>query len=67
MPSIYPQLKKSDRKYIRTQKASIRRNFLDAKKQEEMISELYARLLGAPKKAEVVKEVKATKKEKVKK
>ena len=46
MPSIYPQLKKSDRKFIRTQKARIRRQFLDFKKQEEMITELYKRLLG---------------------
>ena len=46
MPSIYTQLKSSDRKFIRTEKARIRRQFLDFKKQEEMINELYKRLLG---------------------
>ena len=45
MPSIYKQLKNSDRKFIRTEKARIRRQFLDFKKQEEMISELYSRLI----------------------
>lgn len=46
MPSIYPQLKYSDRKFIRTEKARIRRQFLDTKKQEELITELYQRILG---------------------
>jgi hypothetical protein len=39
-------LKKSDRKFIRLEKARIRRQFLDVKKQQELISELYKRFLG---------------------
>jgi hypothetical protein len=35
---------KSIRKFIRTQKAQIRRQFLDVKKQEEMIKEMYNKL-----------------------
>ncbi|OGZ65126.1 MAG: hypothetical protein A3C50_04060 [Candidatus Staskawiczbacteria bacterium RIFCSPHIGHO2_02_FULL_43_16] len=45
MPSIYPNLKFSDRKFIRTEKARIRRQFLDMAKQREMISELYKKLV----------------------
>ncbi len=37
-------IKKSDKKYIRLQKAVIRAQFSDAKKQKEMIDALYARL-----------------------
>ena len=55
MPSIYTTLKKSDRKYISTQKARIRREFLDVKKQEEMISELYKRVLPNTEKAKEAK------------
>ena len=64
MPSIYPQLKSSDRKFIRREKARIRRQFLDVKKQEELISELYKRLLGksgVKVETEKVKEVKTEK------
>lgn len=57
-------IKKSDKKYIRTQKSLIRAQFSDAKKQKEMIDALYARLLKkevaaapAAKKAEVKKVV----------
>ena len=35
---------RSVKKFIRRQKAQIRRQFLDAKKQEEMIKELYSKL-----------------------
>jgi hypothetical protein len=35
------RLPKSVRKFIRMQKAQIRRQFLDVKKQEELIKELY--------------------------
>jgi hypothetical protein len=35
---------KSVKKFIRTQKAQIRRQFLDTKKQEEAIKELYNKL-----------------------
>lgn len=58
-------IRKSDKKYIRTQKALIRRQFLDVKKQQEMIDALYAKFIKkegvtvekapAPKKASVKK------------
>ena len=35
---------KSVKKFIRTEKAQIRRQFLDAKKQEELIKEMYNKL-----------------------
>lgn len=35
---------KSVKKFIRTQKAQIRRQFFDAKKQAEMIAEMYKKL-----------------------
>lgn len=35
---------KSVKKFIRTQKALIRRQFFDTKKQQEMISEIYKKL-----------------------
>lgn len=38
------KMSKSVRKFIRTQKAQIRRQFLDLKKQEEMIKEMYSKL-----------------------
>ena len=38
------QFSKSVRKFIRTQKAQIRRQFWDVKKQEEMIKEMYKKL-----------------------
>ena len=47
MPSIYTNLKKSDKKHIRTEKARIRRQFLDVAKQEEMITELYRKMVPA--------------------
>jgi hypothetical protein len=40
------KMTKSTRKFIRTEKARIRRQFLDVKKQEEMIAELYKKLSG---------------------
>jgi len=39
------RLSKSLRKFIRLEKARIRRQVLDLKKQEELINELYQRLL----------------------
>ena len=48
-------IRKSDKKFIRTQKARIRRQFSDTKKQEELITELYKKFLPGPK-AEGVKE-----------
>jgi hypothetical protein len=38
------KLSNSVRKFIRRQKAQIRRQFLDVKKQEEMIKEMYTKL-----------------------
>ena len=66
MPSIYKKLKKSDRKFIRREKSRIRREFLSFKKQEEMISELYKKMLGKPEVVQVkeAKEVKEDKKDK---
>ena len=40
----HKKLPNSVRKFIRTQKAQIRRQFLDVKKQEEMIKEMYNKL-----------------------
>jgi hypothetical protein len=39
------RLAKSQRKFIRREKARIRREFLDLKKQRELINELYAKLI----------------------
>ncbi len=51
-------IRKSDKKFIRKEKARIRRQFLDLVKQEEMIDELYKRFVKAPKVVEVKKESK---------
>ena len=40
-------IRNSDKKFIRLQKSRIRRQFLDVKKQEEAISELYKKFLPA--------------------
>lgn len=40
------KMPKSIRKFIRREKARIRRQFLDVKKQEEQIAELYKRIKG---------------------
>ena len=58
-------IKKSDKKFIRREKARIRSQFLDFKKQEEMIAELYKRFLKQPVQIESsIKIDKETKKEK---
>jgi len=44
------RLPKSIRKYIRFQKARIRREFLDAKEQEKKIEEIYQKFRTLPKK-----------------
>ena len=41
---MYKKMSKSIRKFVREQKAQIRRQFFDAKKQEEMIKEMYNKL-----------------------
>lgn len=38
---------KSTKKFIRTQKAQIRRQFWDVKKQEELIKEMYNKITKA--------------------
>jgi len=47
-----PLFSKSTRKYIRFQKAHIRREFSDTKKQRELIRELIERFTVKPKKKE---------------
>jgi len=54
-------IRKSDKKFIRTEKARIRRQFSDSKKQEEMIAELYKRFIKIEPPKNV--EVKGSKKE----
>lgn len=63
------KMPKSIRKFVRTEKARIRRQFFDTKKQESEIVQLYKRLANDPT-AEKVKEavaVKAAPKAKVQK
>lgn len=50
------KMPKSTRKFIRAEKARIRRQFLDVKKQDEEIVQLYKRLTNDPT-AEKVKEL----------
>lgn len=47
---IKPLFPKSMRKYIRFQKARIRKGTLDTKKQKELIDELYKKLTAKPEK-----------------
>lgn len=54
-------IRKSDKKFIRTEKARIRSQFLDVKKQQELIDDLYKKFLPSQK----VVEVKEIKKEEV--
>lgn len=44
---------KSQRKFIRKEKARIRREFWNSKKQEEEIQKLYEKVSGKPKVAEI--------------
>jgi len=57
-------IRKSDKKFIRTEKARIRSQFLDIKKQEELIDNLYKKFLPQPKTART-EEIKEVKKEEV--
>ncbi|MEK7562451.1 MAG: hypothetical protein AAB509_02110 [Patescibacteria group bacterium] len=52
---------KSVKKFIRAQKALIRRQFFDVKKQNEMIKGLYSKLLEKPE--HLVEKIKEVKKE----
>jgi len=51
---MFKKMPYSTRKFIRSEKARIRRQFFDSKKQQELIAELYNKILG--KTPEVVKE-----------
>ena len=42
------KMSNSVRKFVRTQKAQIRRQFWDVKKQTEAINEMYAKLASKP-------------------
>jgi len=44
MQQIHKKFPNSTRKFIRTQKAQIRRQFWDVKKQTELIKEMYNKL-----------------------
>ncbi len=46
-------IRKSDKKFIRTEKARIRSQFLDIKKQDELINNLYKKFIPSPKGAEI--------------
>lgn len=56
-------LNKSEKKFIRTKKAEIRKKFWDVKKQEEMIAEMYKKMSGEIKAEVVEKKVKKVKAE----
>lgn len=56
-------IKKSDKKFIRTEKARIRRQFLDVKKQEELIDKLYEKFSGKPGANQTIDENTSVKKE----
>lgn len=60
-------IRKSDKKFIRLEKARIRDRFSDLTKQEEAIAELYKRFLSKADKEAVATEVKEVKKEAPKK
>ena len=60
------KLSKSVKRFIRTQKAQIRHQFLDVKKQNEEITELYKRLSGGSQKVSQTPVVSKTPKEQVK-
>ena len=54
---MYKKLPNSTRKFIRSEKARIRRQFLDYKKQEEAIKDMYNKIFNQP----IVKKVEASK------
>ncbi len=55
-------IRKSDKKFIRSEKARIRRQILDVKKQEEMIDNLYKKFIKPQKSAEVNAETRGSEK-----
>ena len=56
---------KSTRKFIRTEKARIRRQFFDYKKQQEMIGKIYSDISKKPEASSKPAEVKEAKPEKI--
>ena len=58
-------MSQSTKKFIRREKARIRRQFLDAKKQKELINKLYADILKKPEAGSKPAEVKEIKKNKM--
>jgi hypothetical protein len=58
------KMPKSVRKFIRTEKARIRRQFFDYKKQQEMIDKMYLDILKKPEASVKPAEVKEAKPEK---
>lgn len=61
---MFKKLPNSTRKFIRLEKARIRRDILDSKKQDEMIKEIYNKLLGKQPSQENIKKPEVKKKEK---
>lgn len=61
---MFKRLPNSTRKFIRSEKARIRRDILDPKKQEEMIKEIYNKLLNKQPGQENIKKQEVKKKEK---
>lgn len=64
---MFQKLPNSTKKFIRLEKARIRRQFFDFKKQEEMIQEIYNKLSNKQPSQENIKKVKIKKGEKPKK
>jgi len=62
---MFKKLPNSIRKFIRSEKARIRRDILDPKKQEEMIKDVYNKLLNKQSDQENVKKPKVEKKQEV--
>lgn len=64
---MFKKLPNSTRKFIRLEKARIRRSVLDPKKQDEMIKEVYNKLFNKQPNQENIKKQETKKKEKPKK
>lgn len=61
---MFKKFPNSTRKFIRLEKARIRRDILDPKKQDEMIKEIYNKLLNKQPGQENIKKPEVKKKEK---
>jgi hypothetical protein len=62
---MFKKLSNSIRKFVRSEKARIRRDILDPKKQEEMIKDVYNKLLNKQSDQENIKKPKVEKKQEV--